>query len=117
MIEGFIHFYKAALSSLVFCLIHLAVVVFILEREEVTKMALVWNWVSLLASFAFAIWLFIDGMTATVWIVRNSYSSEYAFLLVACNLLAISGCVFARRFFREVIKSKENRDNANGLKY
>lgn len=117
IIEGFIHFNRAAILSLVFCIVHLIVAVFVLERETVTKFSSVWNWVSMLASLAFSIWLFTDGITATVWIIRNNYSAEYSFLLFACTFLAVSGCVYARRFYREATRNKQDRNRANGLKY
>lgn len=117
MIDGFIHFNRAATLSVTFCIVHLIVAILVLERETVTKFSLVWNWVSMLTSLAFSIWLFVDGITATVWIVRNNYSTEYSFLLVGCIFLAVSGCVYARRFCREATKNKEGRHRANSLKY
>ena len=107
--EGFRHFYVASITSLVYCLIHLVINEYVPERKKATNLSLRLHSLSMMLTLSFALWLFIDGLNAILWISKSGVIRQFIWFFMACVAMVASGCVFVARFYNEINYMGEKR--------
>ena len=107
--EGFRHFYVASITSLVYCLIHLVINEYVPERKKATNLSLRLHSLSMMLTLSFALWLFIDGLNAILWISKSGVIRQFIWFFMACVAMVASGCVFVARVYKEINYMGEKR--------
>merc|ERR1712200_91352 len=80
-----------------------------IRKLKATNISLRLHSLSMMLSLSFALWLFIDGLNAILWISKSGVIRQFIWLFMACVAMVASGCVFATRFYNEINYMGEKR--------